>query len=87
VRVEPEYPQRAKHQGIEGWVELEFTISPAGTVKNPRVIHAQPASVFDQAALSAVRRWRYNPRIEEGVAVAREGVQVRMRFELDGAGR
>jgi protein TonB len=82
VRVDPDYPPRARQQGIEGWVVVEFTISPAGTVKDPRVLEAQPPSVFEQAALNAIRRWRYNPRVENGVAVAREGAQVRLRFEL-----
>ena len=87
VRVDPDYPERAKQQGIEGWVAVEFTISPAGTVKDARVIGAEPASVFERAALNAIRRWRYSPRLEEGVAVAQAGVQVRLRFELPRGGR
>src|SRR5262245_14940362 len=82
VRVDPEYPPRAKQQGIEGWVEVEFTISAAGTVKDAKVLAAEPPSVFEQAAINAIRRWRYNPKLENGVAVARAGVQVRLRFEL-----
>lgn len=82
VRVDPEYPPRAQQQGIEGWVDLEFTISPVGTVQDARVLEARPPFVFDRAALKAVRRWRYNPKVENGVAVARGGVQVRLRFEL-----
>jgi protein TonB len=82
VRIEPEYPPRAKEQGIEGWVELEFTISPVGTVEDAVVTRAKPRYVFDQAALRAVRKWRYSPRTEGGVAVARPGVQVRLRFEI-----
>ena len=82
VRVEPEYPERAKRQRIEGWVEIEFTISPAGTVKDARVIGAQPSYVFDRAALRAVGRWRYAPKVEDGKAVERPGVQVRLRFDI-----
>jgi protein TonB len=85
VRVDPDYPPRAKQRGIEGWVDLEFTIGPAGNVQDPRVIGANPSSVFDDAALRAVRRWRYNPKLENGVAVARSGVRVRLRFELQGS--
>ncbi|MDJ0849257.1 MAG: energy transducer TonB [Myxococcota bacterium] len=84
VRVDPEYPPRARQQGLEGWVDLEFTISPVGTVQDARVIRSQPTFVFDRAALKAVRRWRYNPKVENGVAVARAGVKVRLRFELQG---
>jgi protein TonB len=84
VRVDPEYPPRARQQGLEGYVDVEFTISPAGTVQDPRVLAAQPAFVFDRAALAAIRRWRYNPKVENGVPVPRQGVQVRLRFELKG---
>ena len=84
VRVDPEYPARAKQQGIEGWVELEFTISPVGTVQDAVVIASHPSIVFDRAALRAVRKWRYNPKTESGVAVARTGVKVRLRFEISG---
>jgi protein TonB len=82
VRVDPEYPSQAKQRRIEGWVEIEFTIGPAGTVENPKVIDAHPRSIFEQSALRAIRRWRYNAKMEDGVAVARHGVQVRIRFEL-----
>jgi len=82
VRVDPEYPPRAKQQGVEGYVDLEFTITPVGTVKDPKVIGASPALVFDRAAIQAVRKWRYNPKTENGVAVARSGVQVRLRFQI-----
>ncbi len=85
VRVDPEYPIKAKQRRIEGWVDLEFTISPAGTVQDARVLRSNPPAIFDQSALRAVRRWRYNPKIEDGVAVSRQGIKVRLRFELGGA--
>jgi protein TonB len=84
VRVDPEYPAKAEQRRIEGWVDIEFTIGPAGTVENPKVIGATPRGIFEQSALRAVRRWRYNPKIEDGVAVARPGIRVRLRFELGG---
>ena len=87
VRVDPDYPARARQQRIEGWVDVEYTISAAGTVRNPRVIDARPPSVFEEAALTAIRRWRFNPRLENGVPVEREGNQIRIRFDLDGGRR
>jgi periplasmic protein TonB len=83
VRVNPEYPRRALQRGIEGWVQLQFTISAAGTTKNIRIVDAEPKGVFDDAALQAVARWRYNPRVENGVAVERVGVRILLRFKLD----
>jgi protein TonB len=85
VRVDPDYPPQARQRGIEGYVDLEFTIGPAGTVQNARVLEGQPPAIFDQAALRAVRRWRYNPKVVDGVSVARQGVQVRLRFTLAGS--
>ncbi len=84
VRVDPDYPPRAKQRGIEGYVDLQFTISAVGTVQGAQVIGSEPAYIFDRAALRAVRKWKYNPRIVNGVAAARAGVQVRIRFELGG---
>jgi protein TonB len=83
VRVEPQYPERARQRGVEGWVVVEFTISAAGTVKSPRIIAYHPSTVFNRAALQAIRKWKYNPKVEEGVAVERPGVQVRLTFEFE----
>jgi protein TonB len=83
VRIEPDYPMRARQRGIEGWVVVQFTITPAGTIKDARVVQAQPPGVFDEAAVRAVSRWKYNPKIEGGVAVERPGIMVRLDFKLD----
>ncbi len=83
VRIEPEYPLRAAQHGIEGWVLVQFTITTIGTVKNASVIEASPPGVFEDAAVSAVLRWKYNPKIVEGAAVERRGVRVIIQFELE----
>jgi protein TonB len=82
VRVNPQYPLRAAERGIEGWVEVEFTISAAGTVKDPVVTASYPGKIFNREALRAIRKWKYNPKIEDGTAVERYGVRVRLKFEL-----
>ncbi len=82
VRVVPEYPARAITGGIEGWVQVQFTITAAGTVRDAVVVAAQPNGWFEDAALKAIARWRYNPRIDGGVAVERVGLQTVLRFEL-----
>jgi len=83
VRVNPQYPIRAAERGIEGWVELEFTITASGTVKNPVVTAARPGRIFDSEALRAISKWRYNPKIVDGKPVERTGVRVRLRFRLE----
>jgi protein TonB len=83
VRVNPEYPVRAAQRGIEGWVEISFSISATGTVKNAKVVGYEPSSVFNRSALRAIRKWKYNPKVEDGKAVERPGVVVRLSFRLE----
>ena len=83
VRVNPDYPQRALTRGLEGWVQVQFTITPAGSVKDAVVVDAQPNDVFDDAALKAIARWRYNPKVENGAPVERVGVQTRIVFQIE----
>jgi protein TonB len=87
VTVDPDYPERARQQGVTGWVDVEFTITPVGTVTDARVINSKPPSIFDRAALQAVQRWKYNPMIRDGVAVSRKGVRFRFNFENPGKTR
>jgi protein TonB len=84
VRVDPVYPPQARQRRIEGWVDVEFTIGPAGTVEDVKVIGSNPRGVFEQATLRAVRRYRYNAKIVDDVAVARHGIQLRISFKLAG---
>jgi periplasmic protein TonB len=83
VRINPDYPQRALQRGLEGWVQVQFTISTTGMVKDAMVVKAEPQNIFDDAALKAIARWRYNPKVENGVAVERVGVHTRIVFELE----
>jgi protein TonB len=82
VRVNPDYPQSALRRELEGWVQVQFTITAAGTVRDAIVVDAVPKEVFDDAALKAIVRWRYNPKVENGAPVERVGVQTRIVFQL-----
>ncbi len=82
VRVPPQYPIRATERGIEGWVVIRFTISASGTVKDPVVIDARPSRIFDREALRAIKKWKYKPKIEDGMAVERPNIKVKLTFEL-----
>jgi len=84
VRVAPIYPSRAASRGIEGWVDVRFNISKTGTVMEPvTVIAGQPSGTFDRAAIKAVRKWKYKPKIVNGEPQERYGVEVRLTFQLD----
>jgi protein TonB len=82
VRINPDYPPRALSRGIEGWVQIQFTITATGTVKDAVVIKSS-SQMFEEAAIKAILRWRYNPKIENGEGVERVGMQTILRFELE----
>ena len=79
--VPPEYPVRALERGTQGWVDIEFTVATDGTTRDATVRTAEPAGVFDRAALQAVARWRYEPRVVNGT-VMDQRVETRVRFQL-----
>jgi protein TonB len=84
VKVAAVYPRRAQTRGIEGFVVVEFTVTKTGAVTSPSVVHAEPEGVFDRAALDAVVKFKYKPRVVDGVAMAVAGVQNKISFEIDG---
>jgi len=84
VRIAPQYPRDALMNGLEGYVTVEFTITETGSVINPRVTDSSPPRVFDRAATRAILRWKYKPRIIDGVAVSRVG-STTIEFNLDDA--
>ena len=65
--VAPEYPEDALAKSIGGVVTITFTVDVKGEPQDIRVEAQEPAGVFDRAAIAAVRRWRYEPLIVDGV--------------------
>ncbi|MGD2129849.1 MAG: energy transducer TonB [Lysobacterales bacterium] len=86
VVIRPMYPREAAVAGVEGWVKVEFTITETGTVKDPEVIDADPPRVFNREAIRAILKWKFKPRVVEGVAVERRATQT-IDFTLDENGR
>lgn len=82
VRIQPQYPRDAALNGLEGYVTIEFTITETGSVRDPRVIDSKPPRVFDREAIRAILRWKFKPRVIDGVAVARQATQT-IDFSLD----
>lgn len=83
VRINPKYPPDAARDGLNGWVKLRFTINEVGQVVDVEVIEAQPKRIFDREAVRALKGWKYQPQIENGVAVKQTGMQVQLDFSLD----
>ena len=63
----PVYPEEASEERIAGTVRLEATITREGTIKELRVLEGHPLLV--EAALEAVRQWRYQPTLLNGMPV------------------
>jgi len=97
VKVQPIYPRRALSRGMSGWVIVEFTVTAQGTVSNPMVIENcamvanlrnpadctdRPSSIFDNAATKAALKFKYKPKVIDGVPVDTAGVQNKISFEL-----
>jgi len=85
VRVEPIYPSRAMSRGIEGYVILEFTVLASGAVDENSIVvlEGQPEGMFDSAAIRAVRKWKYRPKIENGQPVPQYGIRTKLTFQLE----
>jgi len=97
VKVQPVYPRRALSRGMAGWVIVEFTVNEQGMVENPMVVancgmvqnarsegecEDHPSNMFDSAALKAALKFKYKPKVIDGVPTATAGVQNKITFEL-----
>jgi TonB family protein len=80
--ITPAYPESARAQGIEGYVVVNFTVTANGEVGNIEIIESEPPGVFDNEALAATARLRFEPRIVLNEAVAVDGVEYRFDWEL-----
>jgi TonB family protein len=79
--VQPAYPLKAQAKMLEGWVDVEFTVSEAGKVKDIAVRAASIPGVFEDAAVKAVSQWRYQPILRDARPVPAR-TQIRVRFTL-----
>lgn len=86
VNVTPEYPTRAASRGIEGWCQVRFTVDATGNVVEDsiEVVDAEPQGIFDRSSIRAAARFKFQPRVKDGVGVAVPGVQYVFRYVLEG---
>ncbi len=78
-RVEPQYPEAARQQHIQGPVVLNVLVRPSGLVRETSVISGDP--LLAKAATDAVRQWRFNPHQLNGKAVEFE-TRITVNFAL-----
>jgi protein TonB len=81
--VEPDYPRNSQGLRTAGWVDVSFGIDAEGRTTALQVNAAEPAGVFEEAALAAVRRWRFAP-VEAPAGSGKEvRSEIRVRFIPD----
>jgi protein TonB len=81
-QVHPVYPADLKEQGITGTVMLRAVIATTGETLNPEVVNSNVNPGLAQAALDAVRQWRYSPTLLNGQPVE-VVTTVMLNFELE----
>ena len=79
--VPPAFPLPARQKAMSGWVDVQFVVGTDGSVSDIAVAGAQPAGVFEQPAMDAVRKWRYRPILRDGQPITQHA-RVRVRFAL-----
>lgn len=59
--VKPAYPASAFAHRVNGHVIVSYDVNNEGDVVNARVVSAEPAGIFDEEALRAIRKWKFTP--------------------------
>ena len=78
VRVAAVAPPRAEKSGH---CKVRFDVSPNGQTYNIQTLFCSQR-MFERSTIKAVAKWRYNPKIRDGIAVSRSGVESTMRFNI-----
>ncbi len=81
VRMQPQYPMRAKRMGLEGFVSLRVYVDTLGLVERVEVLEADPKWVFEREAIRAVKRWKFKPKTLNGTAIKHSGT-LRLDFKM-----
>lgn len=80
--ITPEYPDAARTQGTEGFVVVAFSVNTDGSIDNVRIVESTPPGVFDEVALDAAARLRFEPRIVLNNPVQVDDVEFRFDWTL-----
>lgn len=81
-RKAPKYPKAAAVNGYEGFVRMSFVVDEQGNVIDPVVEDATGHRKFEQAALRAIKKWKYSPAMQDGKPVQQCHNNVQFDFNL-----
>ena len=83
MRVEPEYPEEAVKNDVQGWVRFQYDLTPQGKPKNIKITESHPVGMFDQAGINALRKWLYRVKLDENVQVINgQGLTLQLDWRL-----
>lgn len=82
--VVPMYPTVAAAEGVEGWVQVRFTVGVDGLViaDSVEVVDAEPVNVFNRSAIAAAKQFRFTKYAPDGFPVMIPNVQYVFRYQL-----
>jgi protein TonB len=87
VKVAPIYPRRALARGMTGTCTVKYTVTTSGTVRDVEVVPEMCSDeIFSRPSVEAAKRFRYKPRVIDGVAVEVAGIYNKFYFEGKQAG-
>lgn len=81
--VQPIYPTQALQEGIEGWVQVSFTVTETGDVKDVVLVDSDPPEIFDKVSIQAAAQFKFEPFVLSGTIREVTNFQHVFRFNLD----
>lgn len=78
----PNYPRQARRRGVEGVATYEVWLDAEGKQIKQALVNSSGALMLDNAALDAIKQWKFSPHTVNGRAIAHR-VQIPVRFRLD----
>jgi len=82
VQIPPEYPFKAREQGIEGYVAVKLLVREDGSVGSINVLKARPEGLFEDAVRRAIPGWQFQPGKMAGESVT-SWIVTTIRFDLN----
>lgn len=82
AKVQAQYPRRALSRGIQGYCIVMYTVTKTGATRDHQAIDCSPKGVFERASLKAATKFKYKPRVEDGVAIEVSGVRNKFTYRL-----
>jgi TonB family protein len=78
----PKYPRSAQRRNQSGWVDVVFTVTTDGSVKDIKIRESEPGDTFVNSATKAIEKWEFEPVLENGQVVEKRA-GVRLMFALE----